>query len=104
MSYRLGRAFEYRARNKLRAAGYFVVRAAQSKGLVDLAAFRHGRVLFVQCKRSGMIDREEWNALFDLATEHKAVPVLAEGRGVRWWELKARREPRKRGQRDRFEL
>lgn len=99
--YALGRSVEYQVRDRLRADGYFTVRAAASKGLIDLVAIKTGQVLFVQCKRGGSLPPAEWNALFDAATSCDAVPVLAERPGprmLRFWELTARKDGSKRRQ------
>lgn len=84
--YQLGRALETRARQLLEANGYFVVRAAASKGLVDLVAMKPGQTLFVQCKRSGSLPPTEWNALYALALSLGAVPLMGR-RGKRGTEL-----------------
>ena len=49
--YEKGRAFEYTIRNKLRAKGYYVIRAAGSKP-IDLVAIRNGEVILVECKKN----------------------------------------------------
>lgn len=103
-NYQRGRAFEYRTRDALlRRGAAFVIRAAQSKGAADLAAFwRHpqaGKGLIidpwpepwlVQCKYSihgsGSIPVPERKALFLLAREAGCKPVIArpgkDGKGV----------------------
>lgn len=99
--YRLGRAFEYQVRDKFRAAGYFVLRSPRSGSPVDLVAVKTGLVVFVQCKRSGVIVSTEWNILFDLALSVGAVPVLAErptGYGIRLWQMIGRKDGTKRAQ------
>jgi len=81
--YRLGRQFEYRCRDKLRDAGFFVVRSPQSRSPVDLVAIKSGTVLFVQCKAHGYLGVSEWNELYDLATSTGALPILATREGAR---------------------
>lgn len=81
--YRLGRAFEYRVRDVVRGAGYFVMRAPASRSPIDLLAFRTGVALFIQCKVSGALPPAEWNELFELATSVGGVPILAWRHGVR---------------------
>lgn len=88
--YRLGRAFEYRVRDALRALGYFVLRSPQSKSPIDLVAIRRAAVLFVQCKLHGSLGVEDWNTLYELATSVGAVPLLAETPkrgGILYWRL-----------------
>jgi Holliday junction resolvase len=99
--YRLGRHFEYRTRDLLRDAGYFVMRSPRSLSIVDLVAIKTGRVVFIQCKRSGGISSTDWNKLFDLAASVGAVPVLAEcstGRGTCLWRMTGRKDGVKRAQ------
>jgi Holliday junction resolvase len=72
-----GADFERRCGRDLKAAGWYVVRAAGSHGEADLLALKLGRVWLVQCKRSGRLDPPEWNALCQLAEELGAVAVLA---------------------------
>ena len=98
-NYQRGRAFEYRVRNELRGKGYVVIRSASSKGAADLVAIRKdfqsgvisGQptqivthwILFVQCKLSAAaMPPAEWNALFKLAEQAEAVPVLAVAGGA----------------------
>ncbi len=81
--YRLGRAFEYRTRDALRKAGFFVLRAPASRSPLDLLAVRRGVCLFVQCKTGGSLPPKEWNELFDLAVSVGAVPILAWRSGLR---------------------
>ena len=81
-----GRQFEYKVRNALIADGYEVIRAAGSKGKVDLVAFkqwptmdtwRRWHMLFVQCKRRdgniGVDDRAELLRLARIANAHPLV-------------------------------
>lgn len=100
--YRLGRAFEYRVRDALRTAGYFVLRSPASKSPVDLVAIRTGEVLFIQCKRGGSIGVTEWNSVFDLAVSVGAIPILAETSGgrnaMRLWRMTDRKDGTKRPQ------
>jgi Holliday junction resolvase-like predicted endonuclease len=50
-NYTNGRAMEYLARNTLTADGYTVLRAAGSKGPVDLIAWNNGGARFIQVKK-----------------------------------------------------
>ena len=82
-SYQRGRAFEYRVRDHLRRAGYFVVRSASSQGPCDLIAIRPDAApLLVQCKFGAhpSLPRAEWNFLLDTATAVRAIPLLATSR------------------------
>ena len=96
-AYALGAALERRIRDRLIEDGYFVIRSAGSKKVVDLAAFKPGQTLFIQCKRSGALPPASWNALYDLALSVGAVPVMVENpkpRCVRWWRLTGRKDGR----------
>ena len=88
--YKMGRDLERRTRLKLMAAGYFVVRSPASKSKVDLTAVRNGEVLLIQCKRNGVIPKDEWNELVDIAEMAGAKPIIVEnphaGR-TNWWEI-----------------
>lgn len=46
-----GIQFEYKVRDYLRAKGYQVMRAAGSKGAIDLLAWKEETVLAIQCKK-----------------------------------------------------
>lgn len=81
--YKLGRAFEYRARNVLKAAGYFVLRSPRSAGPADLVAIRRGAILFVQCKRNSWPTLREAGAFYDISVAVGAYPVLARMMGTR---------------------
>lgn len=99
--YRLGRAFEYAIRDRLKALGYFVMRSPASKSPADLVAIAPGAVLFVQCKRGGTLPVGEWNELFDLAGSVAAWPIMAErvgAREVRYWLLEDRKDGSRRRQ------
>lgn len=95
--YRLGTAFEHRTADKLRLAGYTVIRAAGSHGKADLVAVKPGLVVFVQCKRKGALGTVEWNDVFDLAQVAGALPVMAQmpgPRGVAFYILNDRKTQR----------
>lgn len=81
--YRLGAAFEHRVADKLRLAGWTVIRAAGSHGKADLVAVKPGCVVFVQCKRHGALGTQEWNDVWELSQAAGAVPVMAQMPGVR---------------------
>lgn len=99
--YHLGRAFEYTIRDRLKAAGYFVMRSPASRSPIDLMAVAPGVVLMVQCKRGGDLGVEEWNILFDLAESTGGFPIMAERLGVRdvcYWLMEDRKDGSRRRQ------
>lgn len=99
--YRIGRAFEYRVRDALKMAGYFVTRSPASKSPIDLVAVRAGSIAFIQCKRSPQLGVVEWNQIFALAETTGAIPVLAtmpKARGMELWRLTGRKDGSKRRQ------
>lgn len=101
---RAGRYFEGRCEIALLEAGYWVMRSPGSHGVVDVLGLKPGQVLLCQAKRGGRIAPAEWNALFYLAAELRAVPLLVDcpARGqVRFRRLLA---PRREGDRSRLQL
>lgn len=109
-NYQRGRAFEYRTRDKLLKNGaVYVMRAAQSKGKVDLLALwpipepyaskgwteHRPAPWLVQCKYSihggGRLSPGEGADLVELAAQTGGVPVFARpgknGRGVEFINL-----------------
>lgn len=110
-NYQRGRDFEYRTRKKLLDMGaVYVMRAAQSKGKVDLLALWQtaapcycypdddGGPLeprgawAVQCKRDGRLPTAERTTLLELYDQSGAIPILAKagpnGRGVEFIDLR----------------
>lgn len=75
--YSSGREFEWKVRDDLAGNGYDVIRSAGSKTKVDLAAFKPGQAVFVQCKRDGKISPAERIELLRVASHIDAVPVVA---------------------------
>lgn len=92
-----GRGYEHKVRDALHAAGYYVIRAAGSKGVVDLVGLRGEHTLLVQVKGGAglRLDPAPWNALYDLAEMCGGVPLLAEvppRKPIAFWILTARKE------------
>ena len=89
-NYVAGRRFEYRVRDRLKESGArLVVRAAQSKGPVDLVAFWSPRTApwLVQAKTgSARMTKAETEELVHVATTTGSIAYLAEpgpgGKGV----------------------
>jgi Holliday junction resolvase len=82
--YRKGADKERRLKKKLEKEGYWVVRAAGSKGVADLVAIKDGRPYLIQVKHE-RIARKEAQQLKAIADACGAVPVLA------LWKRKLRR-------------
>ncbi len=86
--YAVGTRFEHKTIADLENNGYETMRAAGSKGgtKADIAAFKPGQLLLVQCKRDGALPPGEWDRLVEVAAWVGALPILAangiNGRGV----------------------
>lgn len=95
-----GTRFEHKVIKDLETNGYATVRAAGSKGAmkIDVLAAKPGQLLFVQCKRSGVLPPDEWDTLYACAGWVGALPILASngerGRGVQYIRLAG---PKERG-------
>lgn len=75
--YDTGRFVEHRNREHLEADGYVVMRAAGSKGKVDLTARKPRQLLDVQCKGLNVrLTGADWDRLRELAAWVGAVPIL----------------------------
>ena len=76
--YTKGARFEHEVARYLADRGWFTLRSSGSHGLVDVIACRQGVFLFIQCKgRNGCVATDKWNALYRVATENNAVPLIA---------------------------
>lgn len=99
-----GVKFESSLRSMLKTRGYHALRQYGSKSAYDLLCVgRDKPPLMIQAKKDGKLYFNEWNALFDLATEYGCWPVLAmrppDGtRGALYFKLLARKE--RKGQRN----
>lgn len=76
--YARGRRAEWAVRDALQDDGYVVLRTAGSKGAVDLIAVKPGQTLAVQVKTNGRLETDSWNRLWSLATNMRAIPILAD--------------------------
>jgi Holliday junction resolvase len=75
-----GRNFERLCKRALESQGWLVVKSGGSLGAADLVAFRGDhQPWFVQCKATSVpyLRPEEWGALWHMAMEVNACPVLA---------------------------
>ena len=85
-----GADLERAAKKSLETDGYYVIKSGGSKGIVDLAAFKPGETLFVQCKRDGYLAPDERIKFMQLARHIGAVPLVG------WW-VKEGRAARRAG-------
>jgi hypothetical protein len=66
-NYHRGRRLEWDTQDDLERNGYTTIRAASSKGIADVAAFKPGQTVFIQAKTNGRIPPAERVALLRLA-------------------------------------
>ncbi|HEX59123.1 MAG TPA: hypothetical protein ENF26_03115 [Methanomicrobia archaeon] len=83
-AYARGAAFERKVRRLLEEDGWFVVRAAGSKGIVDLVALRERdnvlRVQLISCKLNGYVPPAEREQLLELKRRLPHAEVLIAAR------------------------
>src|SRR5262245_48120981 len=89
-NYVKGRRAEYRTQHILKSDGYYTIRAAASKGFVDVAAVRRGAVRFISVKSgSARVSKSERELLQKIADgdseSHFSVEI--------WWFQDGCREP-----------
>lgn len=84
--YRDGHRFELAIIDDLRSEGYQTIRAAGSKGKIDILAYKPGQTLAIQAKRNGKIPPAERAAVYELAAILGAVPIVA-------WKQRGTRRP-----------
>lgn len=80
--YEIGASFERRCKRHFTKLGYYVIKSAGSKGIIDLACLsRHGNLL-VQCRVNGNLSKDEELELIKLGAETGCRVLLAyrEGR------------------------
>lgn len=86
-NYRNGGNLERAVKQSLETDGYYVIKSGGSKGIVDLAAFKPGETLFIQCKLDGYLGPDERYAFYHQALLVCAVPLVGlwvkEGRAAR---------------------
>lgn len=77
--YARGTAFERTVAKRLEEDGYYVVRAAGSRGAADLVALKTGHVVLVQCKLGGIAELGTlpWNKFLATAKGVGALAVVA---------------------------
>ena len=77
MSYAKGRRFEYYVMDKLKRAGFYVMRSAGSHGVFDLLAVKSGVVLGIQCKKGKYIPKAEKQKMIETAMTYGIIPMVA---------------------------
>ena len=77
--YRAGREVEYAVIHDLRDNGYDTIRAASSKGIADIAAFKPGQCVLVNVKKKDGPPPWERSELLRVAGYVDAVPLVALG-------------------------
>jgi Holliday junction resolvase len=82
--YKIGRALEYDLKRHLEQDGWRVIRSAGSHSPVDLVAFRHQCLIFLQVQKNGTLPKEKRNALALWAKEAKAIGIFAYRRKGKW--------------------
>lgn len=75
-NYRNGADLERAAKHLLEDNGYFVVKAAGSKGPADLVAIKPGETLIVQCKLDGYLRPAERIELFMLSMRFQVTALV----------------------------
>jgi len=74
--YAKGRRIEYKVKNILSKAGWYVWRLAASKPF-DLIAIKNGEILIVECKKGSSLTKMEKIKLLKIARNGGATPILA---------------------------
>lgn len=99
-NYRSGADFERRVKADFERHGFVAVRSAGSKTPADVYCFAAGEIVFVQCKRDGRLNPDEWNEFWAYCQRAGALPLLAKvgsnGRGIEYRRLTGRKEGRGR--------
>lgn len=89
-AYKVGRRFEYYCMNFFRKEGYYCIRSAGSKGIIDFVALGNNkRVYLIQCKRDGQISKAERIMLGRLVVMTSAIVLLigSPSKKLRFWTI-----------------
>lgn len=76
-NYTRGRTFEYKVIHFMESNGFKTIRAAGSKGAVDIVAVKSGVLYLIQCKTSGRISPLESVALKQWSKDAGGIAILA---------------------------
>ena len=95
-NYDRGAAFERQVMKDLQGKGYIAERIAGSHSPADVHANKPGTVMFIQCKRNGVLPPSEWNAFLDYCEKAGATPIMAmkPKRGIAYYLLTGRKVKR----------
>lgn len=74
--YAKGRRIEYKVKNILSKAGWYVWRLAASKPF-DLIAIKNGKILIIECKKGSLLTKIEKAKLLEIAKYGGAMLILA---------------------------
>jgi len=74
--YARGRRVEYKVKDILSKAGWYVWRLAASKPF-DLIAIKNGEILIIECKRQSSLTKLEKTKLLEIAKNGGATVILA---------------------------
>lgn len=77
--YSKGANFERRVKKHFEDDGWYVIRAAGSKGLFDLICFKAGMIFAIQVKLDGVLSRNEREQMAEWGRSH-LIPVLLASR------------------------
>ena len=99
-NYRRGADFENAVKKDFESNGWVAVRAAGSHTPADVYCIKPGRVVFVQCKRDGVLRPQEWNEFLDYSRGAGAVPLVAfkATRGIAYRVIKDYKDGSKKSQ------
>jgi len=82
--YAIGRRLEYLVRDELIEQGYYVVRAAGSKGKIDLVAWNGYQFILIQVKKGKIATKDEIAALKKLKKPRNASIELWQRVNNKW--------------------
>lgn len=98
-NYSRGYAFERKVRIDMEKRGYVAIRSPSSKTPADVYCIGVGKVVFIQCKRNGVLNPAEWNKFLAYCESVDATPILAmtgrNGRGIAYKLITGYKEARK---------
>lgn len=81
-NYQRGYNLEYKVKQVLEKNDFLVFRSPASKQAADLFATKNGEIYLVQCKKTGVKDKNtmyiyDLDGLVEMASKYKAKPLLA---------------------------